>query len=113
MPANSPIRCYGSVQMPFDPIRRKGVAVLYLVVAFALICLLVSFGVDLGRVQLAKTELQRATDAAARYAVTGLMNNTAVAKAISAGGNNAVDGSAVVIASADVIQGNWDATKTP
>ena len=40
--------------------RRRGMTLIYVTVCFALLCGIVSFAIDLGRVQAAKTELQRA-----------------------------------------------------
>lgn len=67
----------------------------------------VSLGVDLGRVQLAKTELRRAADAAARYALQGISDGTAVAKGVASGAENKVDESAVALLNADVETGTW------
>lgn len=67
----------------------------------------VSLGVDLGRVQLAKTELQRAADAAARYGATGLSDNTYLTKAQAVGAQNECLGSAVSLQAVDVEAGTW------
>ena len=45
---------------------------------------LTMLAVDCGRVTVAQAELQAAVDAASRYAVTGLADNTAVSKAQTA-----------------------------
>jgi hypothetical protein len=81
---------------------------LYMLIAWTLIVGFVSFGVDLGRVQSAKTKLFVAADAAARYATTGLGDGTAVAKAIAAAQSNSADGSPVVLLASDVEIGVWD-----
>jgi hypothetical protein len=75
----------------------------------------VSLSVDLGRVQLAQTQLQSATDAAARYGAFGLQNilygqSAAASNAAVSGLDNIVDGSPLVIQSSDVQIGYWDAT---
>jgi hypothetical protein len=64
-------------------------------------------------VQVAKTELRRATDAAARYGAAGLKNilngtSAASANAIAAGADNTVDGSTVVISPSDVQLMIWN-----
>src|SRR5438034_11489379 len=87
--------------------RRRGMTLIYVTVCFALLCGIVSFAIDLGRVQAAKTELQRAADAAARYAVTGIADNTARTKAIAAAAGNYADGSTVVLRNGDVSIGTW------
>lgn len=69
-----------------------------------------SLAIDFARVQLAKTQLRAAVDATARYAVTGLVNSTHVAKAIAAAADNTVDGSAVSIGSGNVEKGNFNTT---
>jgi Flp pilus assembly protein TadG len=43
----------------------------YVCVIVTVLMAIVSLGVDLARVQLAKTELQAATDASARFAAAG------------------------------------------
>jgi len=73
----------------------------------------VSFAVDLGRVQVAKTELRRAADAAARAAIpemgTTLSNLQAVAQQY--GSANLVDGTALSLdATNDIAVGTWDTT---
>ena len=77
---------------------------------FAMILLMgfTSLAVDWGRVETAKTELQNATDAAARYASTGLNDSTYATKAINAAANNYVDGSPLVLTSGDVTAGTWN-----
>src|SRR5437763_2062842 len=78
-------------------------------VAFAAAC---SLAVDYGRVQLAKTELQSAADAAARAGAAGLYDGTAVVRAAGCARNNAADGTPVALstaaASPDVRLGHWD-----
>lgn len=71
---------------------------------------MVSLAVDWGRAQTAKTELQDAVDAAARYAAQGLADGTYLTKAQSAASQNSVDGSALAIQSGDVQVGNWNTT---
>jgi hypothetical protein len=58
-------------------------------------------------VQVAKTELRRALDAAALYGSAGLSDGTAIAKAIQAARDNTVDGTALVIANSDISTGSW------
>lgn len=74
---------------------------------------LCSLGADYGRVQLAKTELHRAADAAARAAVSGISSGITTAQdlAVAYGSYNAADGYGVTIDSAsDVEFGTWDST---
>lgn len=67
----------------------------------------VSLGVDYGRVQMVRTELRRAADAAARYALQGITNGTAVAKAQACATENLVDGTALALQTADIEIGMW------
>jgi Flp pilus assembly protein TadG len=95
---------------------RSGFALVYAMVCMVALLGFVSLAVDFGRAQVAKTELLRAADAAARYGVTGLSDGTAIAKATEAAHDNLVDGAPLVLANdavaTDVQLGNWDATQT-
>jgi Flp pilus assembly protein TadG len=94
-------------------------ALIYTVVLVVVLMAFVSLGVDLGRVQLAKTELQGAADAAARYGAAGIDDGTAISKALVAAADNLVDGSPLVLNNniannpRDVEVGNWDNTLDP
>jgi len=70
----------------------------------------VSLGVDYGRVQLAKGELQQIAEASARAAVVGLGTSVsqarADAKAVAFA--NTVDGSPLVLTDADIELGTWN-----
>lgn len=87
--------------------RRHAGAIIYVIIALPPMIGFASLAVDLGRVQVAKTELRRAADAAAIYGSKGLSNGTALAKAIQAAGENKVDGIALVLQSSDVSTGSW------
>ena len=71
-----------------------------------------SLAVDYGRAQIAKTELRRAADAAARAGVSYLGDSTAVKNAaVAMAANNTCAGDAVQINSnTDVELGTWDTT---
>lgn len=91
--------------------RRAGVGTLYIMVALMTLIAFCSLGTDLGRVQVVKTELQRAADAAARHGMTGLRSSVAAAErnAIDAARDNHADGSPVVLQpNEDVEFGRWD-----
>jgi hypothetical protein len=70
-----------------------------------------SLGTDFGRVQVAKTELRRAVDAAARAAALacyqGKTTAQARADAIATAAQNTVDGQPLVLTAADVVVGKW------
>src|SRR5207248_3567733 len=68
--------------------------------------------VDFGRVQLAKTELQRSADAAARAAAGTLAQGISAARAAanSIAYANLVDGTHHVLATSDIEFGNWNET---
>ncbi len=81
---------------------------LYTIVAIVALTSIISLSVDYGRVQSAKTELQNAVDAAARYAVTGVADNTYVTKAQQAAAQNIVDGMALTLQTGDIVAGTWN-----
>ena len=87
--------------------RRNGLVLIYAIVIMVAMFALISLAVDMGRVQVAKTELQRAADAGARYAALGINDGTAITKGIAAAGDNTADGSAVTLQSSDVVVGTW------
>jgi hypothetical protein len=86
---------------------RRGMTLLYATICMAVLCGMASFAIDLGRMQAAKTELQRAADAAARYAATGLPDHSAVSKAITSASENNVDGTPLILLDGDVTMGTW------
>lgn len=91
--------------------RYRGVTVIYCVVTISVLMMMVSLGVDLGRVQLAKTELRCVADAAARAAAANLSNGVASAQdaAAAIASANKVDGSAFSLDSTNDIEfGRWD-----
>ena len=89
------------------PGRRRGIAIVYIAVSLPVLILLVSLGVDYGRVQVAKFELRRCADAAARYALRGIVDSTWLAKAQAAATDNPVDGQTSYLTASNVILGNW------
>ncbi len=99
--------------MPAPTPPRRGLAIIYLMVVVTVLAGFISFAVDYGRVQLVKTELLAAADAAAPYAARGIENGTYLSKAIDAANDNSADGSPVVLTAADVRLGNWDETLVP
>jgi hypothetical protein len=84
--------------------------VIYVLVAMTAMVAFASLGVDVARVQLAKTELRRAADAAARHAAMTMPKGSAAVRsaAVAAAGDNKADGVAVVLATSDVQWGKWD-----
>jgi Flp pilus assembly protein TadG len=96
-----------------DTTARRGSTLIYLTAAMTVTLGFLAFGVDYGRAQSVRLELQTAVDAAARHAATGLKDNTAVAKAIAAAAENRVAGTPLAITAADVQVGNFvAATRT-
>jgi len=89
------------------------VALLYAIVVMTALLAICSLGIDYGRVQLAKAELERAADAAARAGANVLpTSGAAVARttAITYGGYHRVDDSALSLSAADVEIGNYTGT---
>jgi hypothetical protein len=83
------------------------------IIAITALMAIVSLAVDLGRVQLAKTELRAVADAAARYAAKGIDDGTAVTKAQAVAAENRVDMQPLALLAGDVELGNWDASQSP
>lgn len=96
-------------------LRRTGAVVIYAIVMMVVLLGMATLAIDWGRAQLVKTELQSASDAAARYGVAGLKTNTTTARnqAKSVAALNKADGSSITLTDADIEFGLWDpATKT-
>lgn len=90
---------------------KSGVSIVYMVVAMSSMLMLASLAVDLGRVQVAKTELQRAADAAARAGAGALPNGFGSAQnaAMDIAAANLADGSPVILdPTYDFQVGHWD-----
>jgi Flp pilus assembly protein TadG len=90
-------------------------ALVYVTLIILVLMGFVSMAVDLGRVQLAQTQLQAAADAAARYGALGLQNiingsSAATSNATTAAASNMVDGSPLVLQSSDVVIGIWSSS---
>jgi Flp pilus assembly protein TadG len=102
--------CRQSARVPFARLRR-GVTVVYVAVLLVALCGLVSVGVDYGRVQVAKSELQAAADAAARAAGIGAGISQAQARsnAVSVAAANSCAGVSISLdPNQDVEFGSWD-----
>jgi Flp pilus assembly protein TadG len=96
---------------PDRSFRRRGAMFAYLVVALIALVGVTSLAVDVTRVRLAKSELQAAADALARYTAGGLSQGVTAAqnRFTSAAAEQIVDGSALTVnASTDLEFGIWD-----
>jgi len=89
--------------------RARGTALVLIVTSMIVLIGLTSLAVDVGRVQIAKTELQRAADASARYAVSLVGSSVATVRAAAkdAADDNKVDSSALILANNDIEFGTW------
>src|SRR5437764_1148924 len=74
---------------------RRGAVMVYSVAIMVVFVAICSLAVDYGRVQLTKTELQSAADAAARAGAAGLYDGTAVTRAVDCARYNVADGTPV------------------
>ncbi|MGD0767730.1 MAG: TadG family pilus assembly protein [Tepidisphaeraceae bacterium] len=95
--------------------RRRGIAMIYVIVALVVMLGFCSLAVDLGRVQTAKTELRRAIDAAARSGAAFLPQGTDAVQnaALGIASKNKVDNLFLKLNTADVQIGVWNkSTKT-
>jgi Flp pilus assembly protein TadG len=95
---------------PIVTAQRKGLTIIYMAVILAVLVGMVSLAVDYGRVQLAKTELRRGADAAARYGARFILmgQSAAFSAAAQAAADNLVDSSPLVLQSSDVTVGYWN-----
>src|SRR4051812_24817965 len=94
---------------------RHGVSLIYCTVSMIAMIAITSLAVDLGRVQLVKTELMRAADAACRAAVYEMQSGNSISaartQAVALAAMNTADGTPVAIDSTnDVLFGTWDET---
>lgn len=92
--------------------RRGGMVMIYSVVAMTVLMAIGSLAIDYGRVQLVKTEMLCAVDAAARSASTYLPSDTAGARAaaISMAASHTVDGRPLILQTGDIEFGKWNST---
>ena len=91
--------------------RRRGVVIVYVVCSMTVLLGLCSLAVDLGRVQVAKTELRRLADAAARVGAATLPQGSSAVQtaaiAIPNAGYDLVDGSSFSLTKSNVTLGYW------
>src|SRR5882724_760827 len=80
----------------------RGMTLVYAIILMTMLSGFVSLGVDYGRVQLAKTQMERAAFAASRAGAAGIGDGTASAKAIQFAAANLVDGTPLVLQAGDV-----------
>lgn len=99
------------------PVTQRGSILIYMIVVMTVLMAFCSLAVDWGRVQLVRTELRLAADAAARHAALGLATgvSTVEARAVDAANDNTADGTPVALTvtsdanTTDVQFGTWDA----
>lgn len=91
---------------------RHGLTIIYIGVSMIVICLFLSYMVDLGRIKLAKAELQRTVDSAARAGANEIGREPSVirAAALKYANNkaNVVDDRMLNLTEQDVEIGIWD-----
>jgi hypothetical protein len=89
---------------------RRGLALIYVLIIFALVCGFVGLGAEVAKVRLVKAELRDAVDSATHAACGGLEVSPAEArlraKAIAAG--NLVNGRPLTLLDSDVEMGTWN-----
>lgn len=95
-----------------SPRRERGIVAIYAIALMTILIGFVGFAVDIGRIQVAKTQAQSVADAAALYAADGLVGGTptsAANRAVTSAAENKVDGTSVIVnSSQDVAFGVWD-----
>jgi Flp pilus assembly protein TadG len=94
--------------------RRAGIAAVYGLISLIALCGIASLAVDWGHVQLVKSELRTAADAAARagaYRAISTTTNSTIRNSVkTAAAYNKADGTTVTLANADIDVGNWNST---
>jgi len=87
---------------------RKGLSLVWMMIGLSTLIIFVSIAVDYGRVQIAKTELRRGADAAARAATAYLGDSTQATSAATATALlNNVDGTGLVLTPATDVEFGW------
>src|SRR4051812_15489263 len=88
---------------------RKGITLIWVTVVFTTMVAFASLAVDFGRVQVAKTELLEAADAASRAGAGSLGSGVAAAKAsaVDIAAHNRADGVPVTLQDGDMEFGLW------
>src|SRR5947209_8754344 len=92
---------------------RRGFTAIYAIIILLALCGFTSLAVDWGRVQLVKTELQSAADAAARAAADQVPNGISAVQnaAVTWGGyNNAAESTVAIDGTNDVEFGTWNSS---
>src|SRR4051794_29963126 len=89
--------------------RSRGVSLVWTASGLCVFAALVSLAADFGRVQMAKTELQGAVDAAARAGADDLDTSPSAARsaAIAVAALNSADGHSLAITSSQIDIGTW------
>ncbi|MGA2441480.1 MAG: TadG family pilus assembly protein, partial [Tepidisphaeraceae bacterium] len=95
---------------PGNRSRRRGIAIIYVIIALIAMLGICSLAVDLGRVQTAKTELRRAADASARAGAACIPQGTSAVRsaAIAIAAQNKCDGANVVLTNSNISVGFWN-----
>ena len=95
---------------PKNTAPRRGSVLIYTMVLMITLTGFGSLAVDYARVQMVKTQLLTAVDAATRAGATGFSVSTdeAIRRAVAAGGKCKVDGSFLIVDQADIQVGTWD-----
>src|SRR4051812_31976367 len=94
-------------------VRNHGVSLMYTLVIMVAMLAVCSLAVDVARVQVAKTELRRAVDSAARFGAMGLDMDgaTAINNAMLSAADNTVDGKTFnLVAAQDIVIGKWNSS---
>ena len=97
---------------PWRRLRRRGAAMVYVIVVLPAMFAVISLGVDLGRAQLVRSELQRAADSAARgYLAIRLQygDSTAQGYGPQIPAMSPVDSASGIAPTVTVTRGSWNA----
>src|SRR5689334_253850 len=91
---------------------RSGIAAIYFVLIMVVLAAFISFATDYAHVQMAKSQLETATDAACRYSAKYMAQgqSTVFAKASAVAAENTVNGAPLALLTNDVQVGRWDSS---
>jgi putative Tad-like protein involved in Flp pilus assembly len=89
---------------------RRGVAVVQVAVASALLLSCAALAVDVGYMTWARAQIQRTVDSSALAGASGVVTGDAEPRAVQFAAANNVVGSGLVPDELDIATGNWDAT---
>lgn len=87
--------------------RQSGNVLIITMLVLPVLLAMMLLALDLARIQTAKSQLYDASEGVARYAVTGLVDGTAITKAQAVASQVTLDGRSITVANSDIELGIW------